>query len=89
MWFLFELEHVQNHLVDVDPQFWYLVGYYFVYSLRCNQFVSWTFHCDDETLGDTKMGRNQHSSYQDVIEKTVLENLSNSYDVDIYRLKTS
>ena len=52
MWLLFELEHGQNHLVDVDPQFWYLVGYYFVYSLRCNQFVSWTFHCDDETLGN-------------------------------------
>ena len=29
------------------------------------------------------MGRNQHSSYQDAIEKTVLENLSNSSDVDI------
>jgi hypothetical protein len=36
MWFLFKLEHVQNHLVDVDPQFWYLVGYYFVYFLRYN-----------------------------------------------------
>jgi hypothetical protein len=49
MWLLFELEHVQNHLVDVDPQFWYLVGYYFVYSLRCNQFEHKTILKWEET----------------------------------------
>jgi hypothetical protein len=41
MWFLFELEQVQNHLVDVDPQFWYLVGYYFVYFQNKRAFYNW------------------------------------------------